>query len=220
MIYAINSFVEDALATRGWRKHDLVAAMGYRDQRRGMRRLQECVCHGAGLTTDFLRRLARALQVSETVVTAIAADTERQRAMFHHEQERENEAARCASFQPYCYVQTALEQSAASSVATLYSVGHKYFSIPAELLGLPRAHCLSRVGEMVRDHFREHLGYCLHLGKISGYLFRMSYEETIYLTIDGHIVEERHGRDALIAQLMSPGCSHDTTPNLFTANYF
>ena len=69
----------------------------------------------------------------------------------------------------------------------------KYMGVPASCLPLPLPEQVATVQWLVRDHYQKNRGECLFFGKIVGYRFVYTYDDSILLATDGTVVQEAGG---------------------------
>ena len=193
MMYAISRLVRQELATRGWRMTTLVTAMGYKIVPRGLKRLESCLQQGDCANADMLSRLRSALGLSVESLNAVVAETRRQRVDEERARVAHEEAERRAQFRPYVFVRTSESRPKFLSAAAVIGPRLKYLQLDEMVLSLPRPLLLSRVAEMICEHYCSNLGKCLLFGEITGYALRIGYDETVEYTIDGSQNGERPG---------------------------
>jgi hypothetical protein len=198
--------IDEQLAARGWRKGHLVAAMGYKNLSRGVKRLEACL-RGEDAAPEVLRRLGAALEIAPARWEAILRATRTEREAAARADAARIEAARRAAFRPYVYVQTSETRPQSLTAAAVIGPRLKQIALDDDTLALPPARRLVRVAELVREHYRVNLGRCLLFGVITGYLFRSGYEETIAFATDGTLLATRPGwhADEGIASLTLKG---------------
>lgn len=192
-MYAIAQLIHHELATRGWRMSTLVTAMGYKNVSRGLKRLNGCIQDGDCSNIEMISRLRNALDLPTDHLNDVIAETRRQRAEEDRVRAVREEAERRAKFRPYVYVCTSERRPTFISAAAVIGPRLKYIQLDDAVVTLPRPLLLSKVSVIVREHYRSNLGKCLLFGDITGYAFRITYDETAEFTIDGTLVKERHG---------------------------
>ncbi len=180
----------DSLAARGWRKADLVTAMGYRDLGRGLRRLDACL-RGEEVAEEVLRRVQQALSIPEARWTQVLGETRSQQQETERQRRQEALAARQARFRPYIYVLTSESRPVNITAAAVIGPRLRFLYLEDELLRLPRPARIARVADRVQDHFRANLGKCLLFGDIVGYRFQIAYDEVLVLDVTGSVREVR-----------------------------
>ena len=69
----------------------------------------------------------------------------------------------------------------------------KLLKLPDDWLDLAPDECLVAVQKYVREYYAEKRGECMFFGRITGFRFVHSYDESTRLGIDGHIVAHEPG---------------------------
>src|SRR5690242_18453037 len=101
MVYAIAELINEAMTARGWRRHHLVAAMGYKNAAHGLKRLDACLQEGDCSNMELLQRLRQALALAPERLATAVAETRRQRVEEQRLYREQTEAAKRAHFRPY-----------------------------------------------------------------------------------------------------------------------
>ena len=192
-MYAITRLVQQELAKRNWRKSTLVAAMGYKNISRGMKRLENCLNAGDCSNADLLSRLRQALEITEAQFDDAVAATRRERLEESRASAAREEENRRARFHPYIYVRTSEHRPASITAAAVIGPRLKYLQLNDTVLSLPRPDLIARVADIVKDHYQRNLGKCLLFGRITGYALRIAYDETVVFNTDGSFIRERQG---------------------------
>ncbi len=180
----------DTLATRGWRKADLVTAMGFRDLSRGLRRLEACL-RGDEVSDDVLRRVQHALGIPASAWVMARQELARQREEDECRRQQADLAVRQARFRPYIYVLTSERRPVNLTAAAAIGPRLRFLYLDDAILRLPRPARIARVAEQAREHFRINLGQCLLFGDIVGYRFQIAYDEALLLDVTGVVREVR-----------------------------
>lgn len=191
MMYAIARLIQQELAKRNWRKSELVAAMGYKNLSRGLKRLENCIRNGDCSNAEMLSRLRCALDLPAQQFESVVTETRRQCADENRIKASREEAERRAQFRPYVYVRTSENRPSFITAAAAIGPRLKYLQLEDAVIALPRPFLLSRVAEMICEHYQSNLGKCLLFGDITGYALRIAYDETVEFTSDGSLIRER-----------------------------
>lgn len=192
-MYAITDYILRRMAARGWRKSELVLAMGYRDLSRGLNRLERCLREGDCSNTVLLARMRQALGSDNGRFEVAVNETQRQRQQEERARLAREEEERRARFRPYVHVRTTETRPGLITIAAVIGPRLKSFQLAGTLLSLPRPLLLARVSEIVRDHYRDNLGRCPLFGQITGYAFRIAYDATVVFDTEGNLVQETSG---------------------------
>lgn len=192
-MYAIAQLIHHELATRGWRMSTLVTAMGYKNVSRGLKRLNGCIQDGDCSNIEMISRLRNALDLPTDHFNDVIAETRRQRAEGDRVRAAREEAERRAKFRPYVYVCTSERRPTFISAAAAIGPRLKYIQLDDAVISLPRPLLLSKVSEIVREHYRSNLGKCLLFGEITRYALRITYDATVVFAPDGSVIDERTG---------------------------
>ncbi|RCK80984.1 MAG: hypothetical protein OZSIB_2361 [Candidatus Ozemobacter sibiricus] len=151
---------------------------GYRNIAKGLRHLDKFLASGDA-PDFFIIRLRDAVGLApEECDVAIAEH----RKVLREKEEREQEAYLRSVFKPHLIVGTD-----GSSQAPVFM---KIFLSHRRTIYLPEDKLHEeKVAEIVRDHFAKHKGYMEAFGKITCYIFRPIYDESIIFGIDGSVLE-------------------------------
>lgn len=192
-MYAIAELIQQELTNRNWRKSQLVAAMGYKNLTRGLKRLEHCLHTGDCANAVLLSRLRHALELPTEQFNAAIAATQQQRAREEQARAAHEEAEQRARFRPYIYVRTSASRPSSITAAALIGPRLKHLRLDEEATALPRPFLLSLVTSLVREHYRSNQGNCPLFGNITGYALRISYDATVEFSIDGTLIQEHEG---------------------------
>jgi hypothetical protein len=181
----------NSLAARGWRKSQLMTAVGYSNVNRGLRRL-EAVFAGDLSNVEFLQRVREAMDVPPAVWEAALNATLEEQARQQAVNALLAEAVAREHFQPYIHVRTSRSRPTSITIAVLWPALRR---VPLEetILALPERQRARRVGALVAAHYREHDGELPLFGDITGYAFRLAFDRTAVYDVEGELLEVRDG---------------------------
>ena len=188
----LSQLIMDSMHSQNMDKHTLVQKMGYANLNKGLRRLDDLlgqeVPQKREQKEELIKKCAAALGlVLDDVLQAAVADEQEQMAMVE-KWERSN-------FRPFVYVKTI--ETRPSSVTMFAITGgpmrHKAFYLPVNFELETQADQFSQLKELVLNHFRDSNGLAPFFGKISGYLYCPSYDESYDFSIEGDLMSENQG---------------------------
>lgn len=94
-------------------------------------------------------------------------------------------------FKPYIYIMTEKYKPDSIVIASFIGNKTKYIrDLPNYILDLSKNEQIKIVKNIVINNFIENKGICLLYGKITGYIFYRSFNEKIYLSQDGEIIDK------------------------------
>jgi hypothetical protein len=177
----------------GISKRMLVQRLGFQNVSKGLRRLTVCIQQGA-CTHPLLKNLATALEVEQVVIDEAIRQTTTQVA----EQQRQ-EAVRCEikarqRFQPYIYVQSESHRPSFITGAAVMGMKMKYLEVPNMIAALPLEEQLPHIQALIRWHYHETGGDCVLFGRITGFVYRWSFDESVAFAINGTVTNRNNGR--------------------------
>jgi hypothetical protein len=191
--YPISKFIKAVIAQSELRGAEFMHTLGYRNAASGFRALDQWLDTGAG-HPDVLKRLVNAFGVSvESINQAIQETNER----FEVESARALaawETRERARFSPYIHVEV-FNTRPTNAITVLALTGgavrlirlHVSYAVVSE-------DTLSRVQEIVREHYTRNEGKIMFFGEVSGYRFVPDWNQSWRLSVDGTILEhdEKH----------------------------
>jgi len=186
-MFAITDLIERQMETLGITRNELLLRMGYKKLSKGLERLDDCLRHGRCYNQLFRLQLTKALAVPEDEVNEAFRQTEEQLALMREAKERE-------SFRPYIYVQSSEHRPSFITGAALMGMRMKYLPVPDAITKLLLEAQLPRIQKMIRAHQKETRGECLLFGKITGYVYRWTFEESVSFATDGAVTNRENGR--------------------------
>jgi hypothetical protein len=176
----ISQLVQSRMEAAGLTRTTLVAALGYANRDRGLRRLDDLLRQGK-LNPFLAERLPAALGLAAGELEAAHAESQR---LLRGAAE---EAAR-AAFRPHVLVETRALHEVPMFLRAWLAEGGR-LPLPEELAGWPLRRQREFVARLVRAHFLRHGGRMAGLGRILGYAFRRTHEHTLRFATDGRLLE-------------------------------
>jgi len=183
----LSQVISNAMKRKKMDRITLITKMGYRNQNKGLRRLDSMLSKGE-FQELFLKECAMVLALNfDEVFSAVNADDKVRRDKVEQLQR--------AHFKPYIYLKT--EQTRPSSITMFALTGgtmkHKAFYVPENLWLASEDNSFSLIGELIREHFNDSDGIVAFFGKISGYLYCPTYDDSYDFSINGDLLSKSLG---------------------------
>ncbi len=178
----LSDFVNSRLSALGIESIHLVERMGFVNQAKGLRRLDQYLATGQE-TSHLLKNLPDVLGLDTVQVQAAAAATRKQIA------DKEEAAAR-ERFHPHIEVLAKREDGVGMPFfiqAILWR--EKVLGLPDEFDGMTSALQVRQAARIVRRHFGENQGKLGTWGNISGYRLQRTFDHAVLLNTDGTVRE-------------------------------
>ena len=172
--------IENYLSQNKLRKIDLIRRMNYKNEARGLRRLQELTETGK-YSKKFIADLAEAMNIEQDVLkSALERDEKRQKELAEAEARRR--------FRPHIYLLN--EKARPSSLLPLMVLGMDYYKridLPEDIEQLPLWEQIEKVKEIFTAYLREKGNEYSPFGKIRGFRYYYQFDEYAEFTIEGEI---------------------------------
>jgi hypothetical protein len=189
--YPISRLIREIQKSSGLRSGAFVRSLGYSNISGGLRSLDRWVGSGEG-DPYFLRKLVEVYGQAEQVKAALE-DTAPILVAEEKQARIDEELRDRARFRPYVYVESSERTPSQICIAIFMGLRMKLLKLPEEWLDLSVDECLPLVQEFVRQHYAEKHGQCQFFGRITGFRFVHSYDESTRLAIDGSVVAREPG---------------------------
>ena len=172
--------IHNRMIDLGMSRADLTKRMGFANQSKGLRRLDDYLATGQCPST-LLKALPNVLGLNAAEVDAAAAATRQQIA------DTEEAAAR-ERFRPHIVAITEGGRQMPLFVQA-FAWGQKVLGLPDEFDRLSSAQQVRQASRIVRRHFRKKGGELGTWGTITGYRLRLTLDHAVVLNTDGTIRE-------------------------------
>ena len=184
--YPISVYLSRAI--ENFSAKQLCSLLGYKNGSKLFRRLDEWLQAGNG-RGDFLEQLGAALWLKREEVEAALEETRTIKRAERAAEEAERQEFIRRNFVPYIAIETELRRPTSITMAAVCGGRMKYIKLIEPKNPLSRAEDLSRIVKIVVAHFADSGGRCPLFGRITGYRYVRTYEESVRFDINGALIE-------------------------------
>ena len=189
--YPISRLIARIITDSGLCRSEFVHAIGYKNDAKGLRRLDEWLENGSG-DKGCLQRIIDTFHPDPAELENALIETERIHQREHDEAMREIEERERRRFKPFVWVHTV--DGAHSFLRAVAERQVKVLRLPEAFKDLSEPARLEAVQHRVREHYQKTGGKYIGFGEILRYRYATDFDHSIVLDINGNVVEENGGR--------------------------
>jgi hypothetical protein len=192
--YPVSRFLHRIIRESGLSRHQFVQTIGFANNSKGLRRLDEWLLNGRG-DQHLLRRIIDRYRPDSGELLAALQETEATHGREHQEAVFEQQERERRRFRPFCWVVT--QDGAHSWVMAMAERQIKLLKFPEGFEELSSIEQLTEVQQRVRHHYRETGGRLADFGVILSYRFCDTFDTSVILDPDAEVVLQNGGRFAV-----------------------
>ena len=198
--HPVSQLVAQLIANSSMKDSAFVRSLGYQNVNKGLRRLNGLL-RGCVPNDSFLQRIQEVYghrdEIEQVFVEIARVERERREAETREWESSAPERERLAreGFTPYVRVLTAQQRpnsiSMFSIACSMFRKDERYIHLPASFLTLPEADGLTKVQDIVRQHYTNKSpdpGHTCFFGAITGYVYVHHYGQSTRLAVDGTVL--------------------------------
>ena len=182
--YATGRIISDTMKKKNLTRSEVVKAAGYKSINKGLRRLDRLL-RGENLGEEFFEKLVEVLGIAPADLDAARRDLIEE--LKHEDEVRKYHRRR--HFSPYVYIKP--ERGIPRSITTIAFIGDDQFKrirLPAGIPFLTDGEQIALVRDTIGKHYSKTGGSDQMFGRITGYIYRKTYDFSIAFEPDGRII--------------------------------
>jgi len=172
-------------------KLNIVKKLGYKNLNKGLRRLDNFI--QAGQCPESLReKLPTVLGLEPSAIQQAYELTLTQQGEEKENARRNREEHERKTFRPHIWVKHELKNPPLGSICIVAFIGiehWKVITLPDDIAGLEWSEQFNTVREEIREHQSQEDVDRSMFGKVTGYLYRKTYDDSFLLSSDGTLLE-------------------------------
>ncbi len=193
-MYEISKLINQIISGKKERKREIVLKLGYKNLDKGYRRLYHLIETGE-CPEPIKKMLPTALGVDPQVVEDAFKTTAQQIAEEVELARRRQEEYERRTFKPHLWIEHELSRPKSITMVLFTGVdNYKVVNLPEVINELSWEYQVGVVEETVRQHQQNKGTEDCMFGKITGYVYRQTYDDSHLLSKDGKLLKTNIGK--------------------------
>lgn len=193
-MYEISKLINQVISGNKQRKRDIVLKLGYRNLDKGHRRLYHLIETGE-CPEPIKKMLPSALGVDPQVVEDAFKATSQQIAEELELARRRQEEYERRTFKPHLWIEHELSRPKSITMVLFTGVdNYKVVNLPNIIVKLDWKYQVRVVEDTIRRHQQNKGTEDCMFGKVTGYVYRQTYDDSHLFSKDGVLLERNLGK--------------------------
>ncbi len=193
-MYAISRLITEVISTSKERKREAVIKLGYRNLNKGYRRLNTLIETGE-CPMPLRNKLPKALNIEKELIDQAFMRTAQEKAKEAELARQKREEYERRVFKPHLWIQHEIERPTGIKFWCIVFGGIdmlKVVKLPEYINDLSWITQQRIVRARIKKHLRESKGECSVFGKVTGYVYQQTYDDSIEFSVDGKLLGKKY----------------------------
>ena len=195
-MYPISALILRYTSRSKEEKFNIVKKLGYKNLNKGLRRLEHLI--QTGQCPDSLReKLPTVLGIDPSAIEEAFEATLAQQRVDEEKDRRTREDYERKTFRPHLWVKHELQNPPVGSICIVAFIGIEHWKIitlPEDIASLKWSDQRMTIIEKIREHQSQECVNTNIFGKVTGYLYRKTYNDSYLFNIDGTLLQKYKSR--------------------------